>query len=163
MRDAKNSDPAVPETMLAELQAIIEKQIPMCGHMGIRIHACDQQGLALSAPLDRNLNHQATAFAGTLNALCTVTGWGTVFLLTRMHTLPGDVVIRRSAIKFLRPVTSTTIIARCKPIDEDDRQHFVEMLAAKGQAKLDLRVEIADQNITAVAFHGSYVVLNRGT
>ena len=37
-------------------------------------------------PLDRNRNHQQTAFAGSLNALCTITGWGSVYLLLRELT-----------------------------------------------------------------------------
>ena len=34
-------------------------------------------------PLDPNRNHQQTAFAGSLNALCTIAGWGSVYLLLR--------------------------------------------------------------------------------
>ncbi len=34
-------------------------------------------------PLGPNRNHQQTAFAGSLNALCTIAGWGTVLLLLK--------------------------------------------------------------------------------
>ena len=125
----------MPEKLLAELQSTIEREIPMCAHMGIHVHSYSEQGLLmLRAPLDRNHNHQSTAFAGSLNALCTVAGWGSVFLLTRRHDLAGDIVIRRSAIKYLRPVDAPEIIASCAAVADDERDYFLEMLRQKGQA-----------------------------
>ena len=157
----KGSWPLMPEQMLAELQAIIESEIPMCAHMGIHVHSYNNHGLTMRAPLEQNYNHQATAFAGSLNALCTVAGWGNVFLLTRKHELAGDIVIRRSAIKYLKPVACPQIIACCKHVGEQECLHFVEMFKDKGQAKIDLRVEIACESETAVTFSGCYVLLGR--
>ena len=149
----------MPEKLLAELQSTIEREIPMCAHMGIHVHSYSEQGLSLRAPLDRNHNHQHTAFAGSLNALCTVAGWGSVFLLLRQHDLPGDIVIRRSTIKYLHPVDAPEIIALCQAVGTADRDYFLEMLRHKGQAKLDLRVEVLAADESAVTFTGSYVVL----
>ena len=151
------SDPS-----LDELQATLEREIPMCGQMGIRVHGCRAEGLQMTLPLSPNRNHQQTAFAGSLNALCTITGWGSVYTLIRGEGLPGDVVIRRSTIKYSRPVQSEPIVARCQPIDASARAHFLEMLREKGQAKIDLQVEIREADETAVEFHGSYVVLGEG-
>jgi hypothetical protein len=39
------------------------------------------------------------------------------------------------------------------------KQYFLEMLDDKGQAKLDLTVEVAGAEGPAVLFNGSYVVL----
>lgn len=147
------------EQLLAELQTALERDIPICGLMGIRVHSLDESGLRLSAPLEGNLNHQQTAFAGTLSTLCTITGWGSVFLLTREQGLPGNIVIRRGAIKYLRPVAADRIVAHCPPADAAARDHFFDMLRAKGQSKIDLHVEIRNGDELAVSFHGSYVVL----
>ena len=149
----------MPERLLAELQSTIEREIPMCAHMGIHVHSYSERGLTLRAPLERNYNHQRTAFAGSLNALCTMAGWASVFLLTRSHGLDGDIVIRRSAIKYLRPVEVPEIIASCAAVEAVDRDFFLEMLRKKGQAKLELRVEILADVQVAVSFTGSYVVL----
>ncbi len=108
-------------------------------------------------PLEHNRNHQQTAFAGSLNALCTIAGWGTVYLLLRRLDHEGAIVIRRSTIKYHRPVVSSAIVARCLPIDPLAEQHFAEMYLEKGQAKLDLLVEIPGDDQPAVAFTGSYV------
>jgi len=149
----------MPERFLAELQATLEREIPMCAHMGIHVHSYSEQGVTVRAPLDKNRNHQDTAFAGSLNALCTIAGWSNVFLLTRKHGLAGDIVIRRSSIKYLKPVATPQIFACCKRVGETERSFFVEMLKDKGQAKIDVRVEIEVDAETAVSFSGSYVVV----
>jgi len=147
------------EQLLVELQATLEREIPISRSMGIRVYSHAACGLKMAAPLDPNRNHQQTAFAGTLNALCTLAGWGTVFLLAREQNRPGNIVIRRSAIKYLRPVTSELMIAHCAAPGSEQREHFIEMLNEKGSSKIDLDVEIIDRGQVAVSFRGSYVVL----
>ena len=147
---------------LDELQATLEREIPMCTQMGIRVHNGGASGLVMRLPLGPNRNHQQTAFAGSLNALCTIAGWGSVYLLLRELGRGGSIVIRRSSIKYQEPVTSSEIYARCQPVTDAARQYFLEMLDDKGQAKLDLVVEVAGPDGPAVTFAGSYVVLPTG-
>ncbi|MEX2168157.1 MAG: YiiD C-terminal domain-containing protein [Pirellulales bacterium] len=143
---------------LRDLQETLVREIPMCAMMGIRVVASGDDGLTVELPLDPNRNHRQTAFAGSLNALCTVAGWGATFLLLRELGQTGDIVIRRSAIRYQQPVDWRQIVARCHPVTPAARQYFLEMLEEKGQGKLDLVVEIASSNQVAVVFHGSYVV-----
>jgi thioesterase domain-containing protein len=157
-----NSKPTAKLPMLEALQATLEREIPMCAQMGIRVHANGPEGLVMRLPLNPNRNHQQTAFAGSLNALCTIAGWGSVYLLLREIGRDGTIVIRRSSIKYQEPVSSSEIFARCCPVTPDAQQFFLEMLGDKGQAKLDLTVEIAGSDGPAVSFHGSYVVLPNG-
>src|SRR6476619_2383925 len=98
---------------LAELQGTLEREIPMCAQMGSRVEAKEADGLVMRLPLDRNRNHQQTAFAGSLNALCTIAGWSSVYLLLRELARDGGIVIRRSSIRYHEPVTSSEIFARC--------------------------------------------------
>jgi thioesterase domain-containing protein len=156
------STPPIPSTspLLCELQATLEREIPMSAQMGIRVHQGDSSGLVMRLPLSPNRNHQQTAFAGSLSALCTIAGWGYVYVLLRELGRRGNIVIRRGSIKYQEPVTSAEIYARCHPVAPDARQYFLEMLDDKGQAKLDLAVEIAGTGASpAVLFGGSYVVL----
>jgi thioesterase domain-containing protein len=150
---------AATSPVLGELQSTLEREIPMCGQMGIRVVANGADGLVMCLPLDPNRNHQRTAFAGSLNALCTIAGWGSVYLLLRELARDASIVIRRSTIRYHEPVTASQIFARCQPIAPEARQYFLEMLDDKGQAKLDLAVEINGRNGPAVSFHGSYVVV----
>lgn len=159
--NAKPTSLACP--LLSELQATLEREIPMSAQMGIRVHDGGADGLVMRLPLNPNRNHQQTAFAGSLNALCTITGWGSVYLLLRELDRRGSIVIRRSTIKYQEPVTATEIYARCLPVPAAARQYFLEMLDDKGQTKLDLAVEVAGSDGPAVSFSGSYVVLPNGT
>ena len=148
---------------LRDLQALLEREIPMCSQMGIRVHAGGPEGLVMRLPLGPNRNHQQTAFAGSLSALCTIAGWGTVVLLLKELNRRGTVVIRRSTIRYQEPVTSAEIFARCQSVTPEARQYFLEMLDEKKQAKLDLVVEIAGPEGALVSFTGSYVVIQDGT
>jgi thioesterase domain-containing protein len=154
-----NPIPATLTPELLDLQAMLDREIPMCGLMGIAVHEAGQQGLVMRLPLAPNRNHQQTAFAGSLNALCTIAGWGTVYLLLKEVGRAGNIVIRRGAIRYQEPVTTPEILARCQPVSAEARQYFVEMLDDKKQAKLDLVVEIAGPAGPLVSFNGSYVVL----
>jgi thioesterase domain-containing protein len=148
----------VPDSHLGDLQGMLEREIPMCAQMGIRVAGFDEGRLAVSLPLELNRNHQQTAFAGSLNALCTIAGWGTMYLLLRRLDSAGNIVIRRSSIKYHLPVVATEVVARCLPVDPIATGHFAEMLLEKGQAKFDLKVEILGDDRAAVSFSGSYVV-----
>ena len=148
---------------LSELQATLEREIPMSAQMGIRVCQADEDGLVVRFPLSPNRNHQQTAFAGSLNALCTIAGWSTVFLLLKDLERHGSIVIRRSTIKYQEPVNTPEVYARCHPVHPEAKQYFLEMLDDKGQAKLDLSVEIAGKEQPAVLFGGSYVVLPNGS
>ena len=106
------------------------------------VHDGGPGGLVMRLPLNPNRNHQQTAFAGSLNALCTIAGWGSVYLLLKELQREGNIVIRRSSIKYHEPVNSAEIYARCQPVSTEARQYFLEMLDDKKQAKLDLAVEI---------------------
>ena len=108
--------PAAASPLLNELQATLEREIPMCGQMGIRVHDGGPDGLVMRLPLQPNRNHQQTAFAGSLNAVCTIAGWGSVYLLLKELDRRGAIVIRRSSIRYQEPVTSAEIYARCQPV-----------------------------------------------
>ena len=154
---------AVHIPMLDYLQTTLEREIPMSAQMGIRVHQGGLDGLVMSMPLNPNRNHQKTAFAGSLSALCTIAGWGYVFLLLKKLDRTGSIVIHRSTIKYIEPVTSSEIFALCRPATPTESQYFLEMLDDKGQTKLELAVEIAGKLGPAVSFKGSYVVLPNGT
>ena len=132
--------------------------MPICTAMQIVAAGWDARRLAMQMPLAPNRNHQYSAFAGSLSALCTITGWGTVFMLLRERGLEGNIVIRRSSIRYLRPVRCDRILARSLPPAEEHVGYFFELLTSKGRSKIDVSVEIVDQDGPYVSFHGAYVV-----
>jgi thioesterase domain-containing protein len=148
------------DAALRKLQDTLAAEMPICTPMGIRPVTWDGRRLAMQMPLSPNRNHQYSAFAGSLNALCTIVGWGTVFLMLHHQGLAGNIVIRRSQIRYLRPVRSEEIIAHSLPIDAESEAFFFELLRSHGASKIDVSTEIADGEGPLVSFHGSYVVQN---
>jgi thioesterase domain-containing protein len=148
----------VDDAALQELEHTLHREMPISVAMGMRAVSWVDRRLSMQMPLGPNRNHQYSAFAGSLNALCTVVGWGTVFLLLRGERTGGNIVIRRGSIRYLRPVRSEEIIARGLPLDVAGEEFFFELLRSKGRSKIDVSAEIADSEGALVTFTGSYVV-----
>lgn len=151
---------------LAALTALLAEEIPLSAQMGVSIDAFDAEGLTVSMPLAPNRNPHQTAFAGSLNALCTIAGWGMTHLLLEQLGIPGSTVLRRSSIKYRIPVQTPRVEALCLTTTPGDLAYFADMLREKGQAKLEQVVKIrdlkeatdSDEQRPAVLFAGSYVV-----
>jgi len=140
-----------------ELEAVLHHEIPLSRQMGLTVHQYDGAWLALRAPLAPNINHKATAFAGSLNAVMTLAGWGTVWLLLAERGLHGTIVIQESSTRYLLPV-GHDFTATCRVPHVDEAERFLVGLRRRGKARLALKVEILDgDNRVAVAFTGMYV------
>jgi thioesterase domain-containing protein len=148
----------VDDPGLIELERTLHREMPITVPMGIRAVAWQDRRLSMQMPLAANRNHQYSAFAGSLNALCTIVGWGTVFLLLHELGRKGNIVIRRGHIRYLRPVRDELIIARGLPLDPTGEAFFFELLESKGRSKIDVSAEIADAEGALASFTGSYVV-----
>lgn len=147
-------------TRLAALSQLLAEEIPLSAQMGVTVDRLDDVGLKVSMPLEPNRNPHQTAFAGSLNALCTIAGWAMTHLLLERLDLSGATVLRRSSIKYQEPIQTPRVEAVCLATPAGDLQHFAEMLRAKGQAKLDHVVQAPGPDAVrpAVLFSGSYVV-----
>jgi len=73
------------EQLLANLEQTLRREMPICTAMEIAVTSWDRPfhesgrfhhggRLAMGMPLAPNRNHQDSAFAGSLNALCTIVG-----------------------------------------------------------------------------------------
>jgi thioesterase domain-containing protein len=149
------------EQLLAQLEQTLAHEIPICRAMSFEVVSWREDRLAMRMPLEPNKNHQFSAFAGSLNALCTIVGWGTLFLLLGREGLTGNIVIRRGRIRYLRPVVTSDIVARGLPIDARELAYSFELMRSKGKTKLDVATEIADESGPLVTFQGSYVVQHK--
>src|ERR1700686_1757934 len=87
------------------LQATFDHEIPITREIGIRVAHYDGEQLALTAPIERNINHKATAFAGSLNSVVTLAGWGMIWLLLKELDSGGTFVVQDSGSHYRRPVT----------------------------------------------------------
>ena len=140
-----------------ELQEVLHHEIPLSQQMGLMVHFYAGACLSLRAPLAPNVNHKATAFAGSLNAVMTLTGWGTTWLMLHEHSLRGTIVIQESTTRYLLPV-GADFIATCHVPAAHEAERFLSGLRRRGKARLALKVDILDgDGRVAVAFTGNYV------
>jgi thioesterase domain-containing protein len=142
---------------LQRLQATLHNQIPLSRTMGLAVGAYDNGCLTLHAPLKPNINDKDTAFAGSLNALVTLTGWSLTWLVLDSAALHGEIVIQDSTIQYLRPVTRDFVARSCLP-EANDVTRFLTLLRRRGLARLELQAEIHEAGVCAVSFSGRYVV-----
>jgi thioesterase domain-containing protein len=140
------------------LEATLHSEIPITRQIGIRVLDYDGSCLRLSAPLDRNINHKATAFAGSLNSVVTLSGWGLIWIALREVGMEATIVIQDSTSHYRRPVTRDFFAACQKPGDAHMAQ-FVRILREKGRARLELQAEIRENDTVAMSFQGRYVAM----
>jgi len=142
---------------LQALQQTLAQDIPITQHMGITVEGYDEKGLILKAPLAGNTNPKGTAFAGSINALLTLAGWGLIWLILKELDVVGDVVIQNSSISYLRPVTGD-FAAVCHKPDQDTIARVGRSLKKKGKARVELSAEIYQRDMVVVGFKGRYVI-----
>jgi thioesterase domain-containing protein len=141
-----------------ELQQTLEHEIPLTQHLGLRVISYDESGLTLRAPLAPNINHKRTAFAGSLNAVVTLTGWGLLWLILQELEIPARVVIQDSSCNYLRPVKDD-FSAFCRKPTPQQISRMASMLKKRGRARIELSVEVRNEATVAVAFTGRYVLM----
>lgn len=148
------------QSAIQELQSVLLRTIPLTQHIGLRVISYEAGLLVLKAPLVPNANHLQTAFAGSLNALVTLAGWGQVWLILKELDLPGEIVIQDSSSNYLRPV-SNDFVAACYRPEQEQIARFTTGLKKKGIARLELSANIYANDIVAVTFKGRYVISAR--
>lgn len=139
------------------LQKTLHHEIPLSAALGLEVAEYDGDSLTLRAPLAPNINHKSTAFAGSLNAVATLTGWGLIWLITREHGFPSVIVIQEHETRYLRPV-GQDFAATCHTPPTRQIERFLTALRQRGRARLPLTVEIrTGGEQPAVIFTGRYV------
>ncbi|MBN9388833.1 MAG: thioesterase domain-containing protein [Chloroflexi bacterium] len=142
--------------LTVQLEATLHHEIPLTLALGLTVESYDGQTLVLGAPLEPNINHKATAFAGSLNAVVTLSGWGIVWCLLKEAGITAKIVIQDSQVNYLLPVAGD-FVAVCSKPDPAQVRRFQNMLLKKGLGRLELTAEIRSNSQPAVTFQGRYV------
>jgi thioesterase domain-containing protein len=145
----------------AELQALLSQELPITQHLGVEVLALDDAGIALRLPLAANRNHKGAVFAGSLNALATLAGWGVLVDALERHGVDAHVVIQDSNVRYLAPVHADAI-ARCSAPDPALLERALATFGRRGLARLTQSAEILQEGTPAVTFQGRYVFHRRG-
>lgn len=143
---------------LGALRGKLATEIPLTQHLGLEVVGHDARGLTLAAPLSKNVNHEGTAFAGSVNAVAALAGWGWVWLTLRRSGHEGHVVLQDSTIQYLRPITMD-FTARCLPAEDTEVERLVAGMTGHRRGRVALAVEVRSGASLVATFRGRYVAL----
>lgn len=139
----------------ARLQTYLYTHIPLVRHMQVQVADWNAHGLTLSAPLAANVNHEGTAFGGSLESLAMLACWGLTWLL--LEPKPDiHIVVAESRMRFLHPVTDT-LIAHCELPGLAIRQTFLDTLQRRNKARIELQAKITQAEVPCAQFDGRFV------
>jgi thioesterase domain-containing protein len=140
----------------AEIQSFLHARIPLTIALGVTVVTADSAGVTLRAPLAPNVNHQMTAFAGSLASLGLLAGWVWLVLALRERHPDASVVIRRSTIEYLAPV-SRDLEATCTGPASGLWAPFERALRERGRGRLKLEASVlAPSGEVAMQSSGEY-------
>lgn len=139
----------------AKLEAAYHDLIPISGHMGIRVRSWADDRLVLTAPLAPNVNHQASAFGGSLFSIAALAGWGLIQLKLARLERPSNTVIANTDVGFKRPVFGEI---ECVCELPESWEATEEALLENGRVSLILKPQIETGGEIAMTLSGRYVV-----
>lgn len=147
------------QRLAARLQAKFLREIPISRHLGLRVDAYEGHELRISAPLGPNVNDKGTAFAGSLNALMTLAGWGLVNLRLQEGGENCDIVIHKAELLFSAPIR--TGFQAVATVTDSDWSAGMRRLKSRGRGRILVSTRAESNGKTAATLAGQYVALRR--
>lgn len=126
--------------------------------MDFEVTEFDSQNITLTAPLEPNINHQQTAFGGSINSLLIMVAWSWIHRSLLDHSETGSIVIQNSQASFISPITNS-MEASAIPPEREEVQKFYTMLRKFGKGRIKLQSVVKENGKIAARFEGSFVVL----
>lgn len=147
------------QRLAARLQSKFLREIPITRHLGLRVDAYEGHELRVSAPLAPNVNDKGTAFAGSLNAIMTLAGWGLVNLRLQEGGENCDVVIHKAELLYSAPIR--TEFQAVATVTEADWSAGMQRLKSRGRGRILVSTRVEANGRTAATLAGQYVALRR--
>ena len=136
------------DSSATQLQALINRTIPLSAAMGYRISTLDARSITVEAPLAPNINIHGTGFAGSQYALGILAAWGLCAHMIAQAGLDAELVVVEANIRYRLPVTGD-IVCHCA-VTEAARRTFIGALTGKSRSRLTLRVEIGADSAAVI-------------
>jgi len=141
----------------SELTNYLHRHIPLSAAMGVRVVECGAERVILEAEFVPNVNHQGTAFGGSIAAVAVLSAWCVCHLRFR-HT-GARLVVSEETVRYLKPITGS-FRATCET-PEDAFTTAIAQLERKGKARVSLVASVSDSNGVGAVLSGEFVALNR--
>ena len=145
----------------AELTDYLRERIPLAETLGVVARVAGPGGVTLAAPLEPNLNHQGTAFGGSVSAIAILAAWSNVKLRLAAAGSDARIVIHESKVRYERPIDSG-ILAHSPALAEEAWERFERTLARRGLARIAVDTRVEAEGTVAARFVGSFVAVAEG-
>lgn len=145
-----------------QLRDYLYTHIPLSRAMAVDVIVAGVEGVTLSAPLAPNINHRATVFGGSANALAILAAWSLLYLRVQAENLDARLVIQNNSMVYERPIAGA-FTARCDAPPSAGWTTFVASFARKGRARIVLDALVLCEGARAGAFTGDFVALRTDT
>lgn len=146
------SDPAATTEYL-------HQQMPLTKAMGLTITCASDELAIVTAPLGPNLNHQHTAFGGSIATIGITAGWVYLHCRLERENVNARLIIQKSQVEYLNPAASD-FEARCISPSAEEWDAFMTMLRKRGRARITRPAQIQCQGKVAAIHHGTYIAID---
>jgi thioesterase domain-containing protein len=140
-----------------ELAEYVRGHLPLATAMAVSVVHADECRVQLDFPLGPNLNHEQTAFGGSLAAAGMLAAWGLIWIRARHLSPTPRLVIAESQMRFIRPVDRDFRAAASWP-DEKVWPHVLSLIEKRGRSRVELRTELSVGGRVAAVHDGTFVV-----
>lgn len=123
------------------------KAISFTEKIGLRAIKLDDEKVVLEMPMEENVNHIGTMYAGALFTLAEVTGGA----VAAVYLMKGDTfpIVKGLNIKFVRPAVTNI---RCEyKMDPDEVKNIIDTCAKNKKADYSIIMELKDLEGNVVA------------
>jgi thioesterase domain-containing protein len=141
------------------LLAYLNTHIPISAALGVGVAEASAERVRVTARLEPNLNHRATAFGGSVAAVAILAAWGLLRVRVDDVRPVPHLVIQRSTVDYLLPIESD-FEAICASPSPEGWPRFHRAFTRRGRGRIDLHVDVLARGALAARFHGAYAALD---
>lgn len=136
----------------------LSSTIPLYSVMGFHVDSYNGNSLTMAAPMAPNINDKGTGFAGSIYSLSVLSGWAFVSLGLRNGDLKNQVVVQKSEIKYLKPITGD-FVAVCNIDEGDSMDAFLDEVKRNNKGRIRIVVEVKVGDTLCAEFSGTYFAI----
>lgn len=141
-----------------ELEQYLHEHIPMSRAMRVSVVNVAADSIALSAPIEPNINHRGTVFGGSISAVAILAAWSLLHTRLSGEGVACRLVIQGNSIQYLRPVESA-FTAEARLQDPAAWDVFLRTLTRRGRARVTIDCALDCEGDRVAEFKGEFVAL----
>lgn len=149
----QTSKPRIYVDSIESLQTAFHELIPISKAMGVRVISYTGDTLTTTAPLEHNINHQHSAFGGSLFSLAAMSGWGLMQMKLSELLLDCNTVVMDGEVSYQRPVYDDL---ECTVKLPPEAEAMFAELAEKGTSRTELVATFECNGKVAMQMKGRY-------